>query len=619
MMVDQSRLGSTAFTASILRHVSREYFVSGGARYLQAGELLLEGPVPVLRRSRHHCRPSAVSHGGSPVRLRRRRRSQRRSTCSNSSTAHGGSRDFWHVLAQGLLSARFNAQYADVNAAGSAFALCCSSLWGLAPGARTHLETVARCGGIPRARIMDVRVPHGAPRLPGRNGGARSRGGTNAHEPARTRRGGGRLRSHCSARQLAVIYAPTRGNQKASSIAARVRVEMARTTMRMVAEEPIFGIGLGEFYQRSGEFSSPELLALFPPAHHENAHNNFLQILAETGLVGLATFVVLLSGALYRASKPSGETPASMPWRGALSAACVAFLLTCFGGHPLLTREAAYSFWMVLGLAVGHSLHADPPGPADTDICAGPGPLPPLPSCAWPPWFRSGSPPPGPMQSSSTSRSASPLSGKHQATACATGQLRRGRRSFVPGPDRLPVQSACVIEDPRATRAAAWQPGRRHRRARARSMDRHRDAGLETIEGTRSSRNWTCESSVTISGPWRSGSRRSSRSSGSHRTVRSCGSCRTAARLRYSDDGVTRADFSRRFSASQPLSIICSSARALTTAVLRTARRSFSTAPAPSSAANFPSQRRNQAAAASVVCEPGRGVEDVRKCGSDQE
>ena len=75
---------------------------------------------------------------------------------------------------------------------------------------------------------------------------------------------------------------------------------------------------------------------------------------------------------------------------------------------------------------------------------------------------------------------------------------------------------------------------------------------------------------------------------------------------------MTRAAFSRRFSASQPLSIICSSARALTTAVLRTARRSFSTARAPSSAANFPSQRRHQAAAASVVCEPGRGVEDVR-------
>ena len=42
---------------------------------------------------------------------------------------------------------------------------------------------------------------------------------------------------------LAVIYAPTRGNQKAASIAARVRIEMAQTTLRMVSSRPFFGIG----------------------------------------------------------------------------------------------------------------------------------------------------------------------------------------------------------------------------------------------------------------------------------------------------------------------------------------------------------------------------------------
>ena len=88
--------------------------------------------------------------------------------------------------------------------------------------------------------------------------------------------------------------------------------------MRMVAQQPVFGIGLGEFYQRSGEFSSPELLALFPPAQHENAHNNFLQILAETGLTGLAAFVVLLTAALYRASTPLSVRPPDT-WPGAAS------------------------------------------------------------------------------------------------------------------------------------------------------------------------------------------------------------------------------------------------------------------------------------------------------------
>jgi hypothetical protein len=151
-----------------------------------------------------------------------------------------------------------------------------------------------------------------------------------------------------------VIYAPTRGNQKASSIAAQVRVEMARTTLRMVSAEPLFGIGLGEFYQRSGEFSSPRLLALFPPAQHENAHNNFLQILAETGLIGLGAFAWLLLAALFIAARPLPATPRDALAWGSMTG-LLAFLLTCFGGHPLLTREAGYTFWLTLGMAAGHA------------------------------------------------------------------------------------------------------------------------------------------------------------------------------------------------------------------------------------------------------------------------
>ena len=63
----------------------------------------------------------------------------------------------------------------------------------------------------------------------------------------------------------------------------------------MIASRPAFGIGLGEFYQRSGEFATPELIAKFPVAVHENAHNNFLQIAAELGLIGGVVFVWLVA------------------------------------------------------------------------------------------------------------------------------------------------------------------------------------------------------------------------------------------------------------------------------------------------------------------------------------
>jgi O-antigen ligase len=144
--------------------------------------------------------------------------------------------------------------------------------------------------------------------------------------------------------------APQRGNQQGVGAAVMVRLELTRTAMNMVASRPVFGIGAGQFYQRSGEFSSPALLALFPPARNENAHNNFLQILAEVGVIGFAAFLWLLALAARRTAasmRNGGGTPAG------LAAGVVAFLITCLAGHPLLTPEVSATFWLALGALSG--------------------------------------------------------------------------------------------------------------------------------------------------------------------------------------------------------------------------------------------------------------------------
>ena len=90
----------------------------------------------------------------------------------------------------------------------------------------------------------------------------------------------------------------------------------------MTASSPSFGVGIGRYYSRSGEFSSPELLESFPPAIHENAHNNFLQILAELGVVGFAVVMWLLwSAARYVPPAPGGR-PARAAARGASPPDC---------------------------------------------------------------------------------------------------------------------------------------------------------------------------------------------------------------------------------------------------------------------------------------------------------
>jgi hypothetical protein len=351
LSVEQTRLGTSEFVSWMLRYFSRDFFVSGSDRYLHAAAFLLEGLLLFSVSARAT---------GADMRFARRLAGTLAASTAVAAALNllqliASARrfdNFWGMLVQHISTARLNAHYADVNAAGSVFAMLVlvsaglaltarrgASMWGLATafvglglwmsGSRTALVACALA-------LASLAVAAARKQM-----STRARLVTNL------------VCVLMVLAAIAVIYAPTRGNQKASSIAAQVRLEMARTTIRMVAEAPLFGIGLGEFYQRSGEFSSPELLVLFPPAHHENAHNNFLQILAETGLIGLGAFMCLLAAALYVAARPLSRMPGDAFAWGTL-AGLFAFLLTCFGGHPLLTREAGYAFWLVLGLAAGY-------------------------------------------------------------------------------------------------------------------------------------------------------------------------------------------------------------------------------------------------------------------------
>jgi hypothetical protein len=129
---------------------------------------------------------------------------------------------------------------------------------------------------------------------------------------------------------------PLRRNAS-SNYAFAFRMEMARAALQLTATNPIWGIGLGRFYPLSAAYSS------IP----ENAHNNYLQILAELGGAGLVCFVIVV--ALTIRHEVRRPVPPGPSW--GLLGGLAAFLLTCIGGHPLLVPIAAYAFWTVLGIA----------------------------------------------------------------------------------------------------------------------------------------------------------------------------------------------------------------------------------------------------------------------------
>ena len=141
----------------------------------------------------------------------------------------------------------------------------------------------------------------------------------------------------------------------------RRRFEFAATGLRIWATEPLFGVGAGRYGDLSARYSSPWLLRLYP--NGENAHNNYLQIAAEFGAVGLAAFLWLLTAIAWNVCRAVRIGPGLDPLLAGTSVGAAAFLIASLTSHPLLLGETAYPFWIVSGLALATAVRHGP-GPA---------------------------------------------------------------------------------------------------------------------------------------------------------------------------------------------------------------------------------------------------------------
>ncbi len=129
------------------------------------------------------------------------------------------------------------------------------------------------------------------------------------------------------------------------------RAAFTITGLRMIASAPVFGVGIGRYFEMSGRFMPQSIYWFF---FHENAHNNFLQIGGELGLAGLAAFLWLLIAAARRLVQGLRASAHDRLLAGAF-AGLAAFIVTWTTGHPLLTPEVAFPFWMVVGAAVARA------------------------------------------------------------------------------------------------------------------------------------------------------------------------------------------------------------------------------------------------------------------------
>jgi hypothetical protein len=143
---------------------------------------------------------------------------------------------------------------------------------------------------------------------------------------------------------MATLY-PGRYNTTSGSMDSRLI--MAKVGIKLFRQAPVFGIGITKFYGASAAYLGPDEARIVAYTR-ENAHNNFVQVAAEQGLVGLGAMLwwlgmLLVTGARAQAASPNA-------FRGALLLAVVACVGTWMAGHPLLVPEFAFVFWLYSGI-----------------------------------------------------------------------------------------------------------------------------------------------------------------------------------------------------------------------------------------------------------------------------
>lgn len=137
-----------------------------------------------------------------------------------------------------------------------------------------------------------------------------------------------------------------------------LRLQMWRATGRMVAAHPLAGVGAGAW-----EVQVPRFQAAGAQLETDYyVHNEFLQLVAEYGLVGWAVLAGLLAWlarlALATWRDRSASAAEEAPWRAAALASLLALLVVSLAGFAWRLAATGLLFALCLGLLAGSQARA---------------------------------------------------------------------------------------------------------------------------------------------------------------------------------------------------------------------------------------------------------------------
>jgi putative inorganic carbon (hco3(-)) transporter len=127
------------------------------------------------------------------------------------------------------------------------------------------------------------------------------------------------------------------------------RLEIWSKTPTLIATHPLLGVGQGNFAEASPELELADIGGL----PYDHAHNVFLNIGAELGLIGLAllgVFLFLLARVVVRALRR--PDPRRYPLVLALAAALGGLLVTSFTEYPLRTNAIMAVIMIEIGALI---------------------------------------------------------------------------------------------------------------------------------------------------------------------------------------------------------------------------------------------------------------------------
>lgn len=133
-----------------------------------------------------------------------------------------------------------------------------------------------------------------------------------------------------------------------------VRVGVYRNTVYMISQHPFIGVGINTFSRNYKNYRLASVEATNPTADGFYAHNNFLHMAGETGLLGLGVFLLFLFFTLksiWLAFKKNTD-----PFLQALSisvfAAIIAYLINGLTETSLYYARIVMIFWFLIGLGL---------------------------------------------------------------------------------------------------------------------------------------------------------------------------------------------------------------------------------------------------------------------------